>query len=186
MSAADRDGGGRTALLVIDVLNDYDHPDGDALRPSAHAAAPVIGRLIDEAHARDVLVVHVNDQHDRWDIGAEDLVALARRGSPDELVDPIVPREGSPFLLKARHSAFYATPLEYLLERAGVARVVLTGQVTEQCILYSALDAYVRHLDVVVPRAAVAHIDEELAAAALRMMEANLHAEVVDEQVDWG
>ena len=52
------------------------------------------------------------------------------------------------------------------------------GQVTEQCVLYSALDAYVRHFEVVVPRDAVAHIDEELADAALRMMESNMRAEI--------
>jgi nicotinamidase-related amidase len=57
---------------------------------------------------------------------------------------------------------------------------VLVGQVTEQCILYSALDAYIRHLDVVVPRDAVAHIFDDLAEASLTMMERNMHAEVCD------
>jgi nicotinamidase-related amidase len=55
--------------------------------------------------------------------------------------------------------------------------LILTGQVTEQCILYSALDAYVRHFEVVVPRDAVAHIHEDLAEAALRMMRSNMRAE---------
>jgi nicotinamidase-related amidase len=55
---------------------------------------------------------------------------------------------------------------------------VLIGQVTEQCILYSALDAYIRHHDVVVPRDAVAHIHEHLADAALELMEINMDAEV--------
>ena len=61
-----------------------------------------------------------------------------------------------------------------------VERVVLAGQVTEQCILYSALDAYIRHFDVTVPRDAVAHIHEDLADAALRMMETNMSADVVE------
>jgi nicotinamidase-related amidase len=56
---------------------------------------------------------------------------------------------------------------------------VLTGQVTEQCILYSALDAYVRHFDVAVPPDAVAHIHGDLADAALKMMERNMRAELV-------
>ena len=55
---------------------------------------------------------------------------------------------------------------------------MLIGQVTEQCILYSALDAYIRHLDVVVPRDAVAHIHDHLADAALELMEINMSAEV--------
>jgi nicotinamidase-related amidase len=79
-------------------------------------------------------------------------------------------------VIKARHSVFYSTPLEYLLATQGIGRVVLTGQVTEQCVLYSALDAYVRNFRVAVVQDAVAHIDEELAQAALRMMERNMRA----------
>jgi nicotinamidase-related amidase len=55
---------------------------------------------------------------------------------------------------------------------------VLAGQATEQCILYSALDGYVRHFEVVVPRDGVAHIYEHLANAAFEMMERNMHAQV--------
>jgi nicotinamidase-related amidase len=81
-------------------------------------------------------------------------------------------------VVKARHSVFYETPLEYLLRQQEIERIVLTGQVTEQCILYSALDAYIRHLDVAVATDAVAHIHEDLARAALRMMEINMRAEL--------
>jgi nicotinamidase-related amidase len=70
------------------------------------------------------------------------------------------------------------TPLEYLLSQKGIDHLVLAGQVTEQCILYSALDAYVRHLRVTVPPDGVAHIHEDLAGAALRMMERNMRAEL--------
>ena len=58
--------------------------------------------------------------------------------------------------------------------------MVLIGQVTEQCVLYSALDAYIRHLQVVIPPDATACIHEDLARAALRMMELNMDAEIVD------
>lgn len=75
---------------------------------------------------------------------------------------------------------FYATPLDYLLGRLGTQRVVLPGEVTEQCILYSALDAYIRHFDVIVAADAVAHIDAELGHAALQMMERNMGAHLAD------
>ena len=78
------------------------------------------------------------------------------------------------------------TPLEYLLRQSGIDRITLAGQVTEQCILHSALDAYVRHFQVVIARDTVAHIHEDLADAALRMMATNLRADVratADEQV---
>jgi nicotinamidase-related amidase len=81
-------------------------------------------------------------------------------------------------VVKARHSVFYETPLGYLLRQEEIGRIVLTGQVTEQCIMYSALDAYIRHLDVAVATDAVAHIHEDLAQAALKMMQRNMAAEL--------
>jgi nicotinamidase-related amidase len=81
--------------------------------------------------------------------------------------------------MKARHTIFYMTPLGYLPWQREVERLVLIGQVTEQCILYSALDAYVRHYEVTVPIDGVAHIHETLADAALGMMQRNMDAELV-------
>jgi len=78
-----------------------------------------------------------------------------------------------------RHSAFFSTALAYLLGQRNVERVILAGQVTEQCILYTALDAYVRHLEVAVPEDAVAPIDPELGDAALEMMRRNMRAEIL-------
>lgn len=86
------------------------------------------------------------------------------------------------FVVKARHSIFYETQLEYLLRQQKIERIVLTGQVTEQCILYSALDGYVRHFAVGVPHDAVAPIYDDLAAAALQMMERNMDADVSDAE----
>jgi nicotinamidase-related amidase len=92
-------------------------------------------------------------------------------------VRPILPPPGAAFMTKARHSTFYETPLDYLLRSKEIERLVLVGQVTEQFILYSALDAYVRHYQVSVPHDAVAHIHPELARAALQMMRRNMRAE---------
>ena len=86
--------------------------------------------------------------------------------------------DGVPFLPKGRHSVFYQTPLDHLLQVQGVKRLVMCGQVTEQCIFYSALDAYLRGYEVDIPRDAVAHIVPEFAEAALGMAEKNLHAEI--------
>lgn len=93
-------------------------------------------------------------------------------------MEPIRPDDDSLFVIKARHSIFYQTPLEYLLGQHGIGRIILCGQVTEQCVLYSALDAHIRHLTVAVPYDAVAHIHGDLAHAALRMMERNMNVEI--------
>ena len=167
-----------TALLVVDMLNRYDHPDSEPLMRSVRKVVPVIAQLVADAREQGVNVVYVNDNGGDWTAGRRELVEAARQGPDRELIDSIVPPPDAPLVIKARHSIFYSTAAEYLLRQHGHERLVLTGQVTEQCILYSALDAYVRHFDVVVPRDAVAHIHEDLADAALRMMERNMRAHI--------
>ena len=168
----------RAALIVIDMLNPYEHEDAEALMASVREAITPLSELIAAARGQGLLTVYVNDNHGDWSAGPHDLAQRALDGAAPELVEPIVPPPDAPFISKARHSIFYATLLEYFLRREQVQRLVLTGQVTEQCILYSALDGYVRHFEVIVPRDSVAHIDPELADASLRMMETNMHATV--------
>jgi nicotinamidase-related amidase len=168
-----------TALIVVDMLNTYDHQDADLLAASVREQLPQIVDLRDRARAReDTLLVYVNDNYDAWDAGRQELVDRALEGEHPELVEPIAPRSPVPFIPKGRHSIFYQTAIDHLLRVEEVQRVVLVGQVTEQCVLYSALDAYMRGYDLVVPPDAVAHIHEDLAKAALEMMELNMHAEL--------
>jgi nicotinamidase-related amidase len=170
----------RRALVVIDMINTYDHEDAERLRESAEEVVPVLGTLVERARDAGAPVIYVNDNFGEWRSDHRALVEEAVSGEHGSLVEPIVPDEDAMFVVKARHSIFYETPLEYLLDQEDIEEVVLTGQATEQCILYSALDAHIRHIPVIVPRDAVAHIHEDLAEAALRMMEVNMEAEVVD------
>ena len=165
----------RTALIVIDMINAYDFPDAEKVVPSAGDAVPVIEQAI---AGHDGPVIYVNDNFGHWRSHRDQLVEEALEGEQPELVEPIKPADDALFVIKARHSIFYQTPLEYLLNQEDVGNVILTGQVTEQCILYSALDAYIRHFDVRVPPDAVAHIHEDLADAALQMMERNMKADL--------
>ncbi|CAM3034800.1 cysteine hydrolase family protein [Mycobacterium simiae] len=168
-----------TAVLVVDMMNNYQHPDAEVLIPNVAKIIDPLADLVRRARdSDDVDLIYVNDNYGDFTAGFDDLVESACNGERPDLVEPIVPRDGTRVMTKVRHSAFYATPLAYLLNRLETERLILTGQVTEQCILYSALDAYVRHLQVVIPTDAVAHIDEELGAAALKMMESNMSAEL--------
>jgi nicotinamidase-related amidase len=160
------------------MLNAYDHPDAQQLSRSVEARLPAMTSLVERAAAEDVPTIYVNDNFGAWNSNRDELLETVMRGEFRHLVEPIAPAEETLFVVKARHSIFYQTPLEYLLEQNDVGRTVLIGQVTEQCVLYSALDAYIRELDVVVPRDAVAHIHEHLADAALELMERNMRAEI--------
>ncbi|TRW88405.1 cysteine hydrolase [Mycolicibacterium sp. 018/SC-01/001] len=171
-----------TAILVIDMMNTYRHPDAEKLIPHVEPVVEPLSGLVAAAHERDdVDLIYVNDNYGDFSAGFSDIVRGALEGERPDLVKPIVPQQGLRVMTKVRHSAFYATSLAYLLTQLKPERLVLTGQVTEQCVLYTALDAYVRHFPVVVPRDAVAHIDPELGDAALQMMEQNMSAEILDE-----
>lgn len=86
-------------------------------------------------------MIYVNDNFGEWRSHHGELLDHALAGPHARLVEPIKPDSDSLFVLKTRHSIFFETPLEYLLRQQGLTRLVLVGQVTEQCVLYSALDA---------------------------------------------
>jgi len=167
------------AVIVIDMLNPYDHEDADQLADHVEQAVGPLGELIASAHDAEAHLIYVNDNHGDFGASRQDLVERALAGRRPDLIEPIIPPNHVDFMAKVRHSAFYSTTLDYLLHSRGVETVVLAGQVTEQCILYSALDAYVRHYAVRVPRDAIAGIDDELADAAIKMMQRNMHVELV-------
>ncbi len=168
----------RAALIVINMLNPYGHEHADLLAANAEPVVPVVAELVAGCDGFDL--VYVNDNYEDFSATRDDLVRQALEGERPDLVEPIVPPAGAEFLQKVRHSAFYSTALDHLLRERGIQQVVLTGQVTEQCILYTALDAYVRSFEIRVARDAVAHIDPELGEAALAMMERNMRVEIVD------
>ena len=172
----------KTALVITDMLNPYEHEDSEPLADSVREKLPAIVDLLERAQAApddEVMVIYANDNQDQWEAGRQELIERALSGKHPELVAPVAPREPVPFLAKGRHSVFYQTAFEHLLRSYDVECVVLAGQVTEQCILYSALDAYMRGFEIKVPTDAVAHIHEDLAEGALAMMERNMHAELM-------
>src|SRR3954454_23588879 len=169
----------KTALIVVDMVQTYDFEDAERLVSNVERIVDPLTELIRRAKREADHVIYVNDNFGDWHSERQRLVDEALAGEHAKLVEAVKPDDDATFIVKARHSIFYGTPLDYMLDSQGVERLVLTGQVTEQCILYSALDAHVRGRPTVVPRDCVAHIDDELARAALKMMQRNMQAEVV-------
>ena len=168
------------ALVVVDMLNTYEHPDGECCAERAREVLPAMRGAIESARTGDDDVIYVNDNYGLWSSDRAQLVDHVLERVPDtNLVEPLLPRDDDSFIFKARHSIFYETTLAYLLRELGAERLTLLGQVTEQCILYSALDAHVRHLGVRVVTDAVVAIEDSLGDAALAMMERNMAAELV-------
>src|SRR3954454_18046967 len=107
------------------MLNAYDHGNAEPLAESVREMLPGIVDLRRRAEEAGALVVYVNDNHDAWEAGREELIEKALDGEHPELVEPIAPREPVPFLAKGRHSSFYQTALDHLLRSAEIERLVL-------------------------------------------------------------
>jgi nicotinamidase-related amidase len=156
------------ALLVIDVLNDFDHDDGEALLASFRERGPAMARAIGLAREAGVPVIYVNDDRDRWDSDAPTLAREAADGPGGEIVRGLLPQPGDRVVLKHRYSAFDHTALELLLEAESTERVLLVGAATEGCVVQTALDAREHGLKATILVDACATTHEELEATALR------------------
>lgn len=168
------------ATVVVDMLNPYQHEDAEALAKQAAERIDSVRELIDLTQESDAQLVYVNDNYDDFTASSEDIKQKALEGRHPELVEPILPPDDALFVEKVRHSAFYESSLNHLLYVNEMQTVVLAGQVTEQCILYTALDAYIRGFSLRVVSDACIPLDDELGDAALRMMQRNMRAEIVD------
>jgi nicotinamidase-related amidase len=101
-----------TALIVIDMINTYQHADADALMPSVRAALPGLERLLGRARDTNTLTIYVNDTFGSWTSNSDELIRRVLAGPHADLVKPIVPDDESLFVVKVRHSIFFQTPLE--------------------------------------------------------------------------
>jgi nicotinamidase-related amidase len=164
---------GGSALLVIDMISGWDYPDAAPVLARALAIAPRVQRLAERCRAAGVPVIYASDNRGRWRSDQRELVRAAlaegREDTPGaRLTRALAPQGDDYFVLKPRHSAFFATPLELLLRDLGAARVVLAGVSADQCVLATAGDARMRQLDVVVPRDCVAAPTPARTRAAVR------------------
>ncbi len=168
----------RNVLLIIDMLTAWDYDGADQVAVGADMAVSAINR-VRSRQGDDLRVVHANDLDGTFHGSRESTFALAMAGRHPELVAPLEPEPHEDFVHKGQHSAFYGTPLAHLLKVCEAKQVVLAGQVTEQCVLYTALDAHVRGYDVVFLEDGCLSQDAELGRAAQEMIRRNMGGKII-------
>ena len=166
-------------LLILDMISDFAFEGGVKAARAALPVARRIARLRARAKTARIPVVYANDALGRW---RSDFPALVRhcerpasRGA--DVVQALPPAADDYCVLKPKHSAFFATPLETLLQYLGVKRLILTGVSSHQCVLFTANDAYVRDLELVIPRDCIAARTPQDTRLALRYFESVLSAD---------
>lgn len=166
------------ALLLIDVINDLEWPDGEKILKPALEMTGNIGGLLAGARAAGMPVIYVNDNFGRWRSDFRRLVKHCLvpgiRGKP--IVERLRPEPQDYFVLKPRHSGFYGSCLDILLRALGVRTLILTGLAGNLCVLYTANDAYMRGYGLIVPKDALASNSEAENSQALEQMRTYLKA----------
>ena len=147
------------ALLLIDVISDFDFDKGDELLKNALPAARALAELKKKAKRAKIPVIYVNDNFGRWQSDFKNLLEHCLSAKGCEIARLLKPDDDDYFVLKPKHSGFYSTTLDLLLEYLKAKTLILTGVTTDICILFTANDAYMRDFDLIVPRDCVAAVD---------------------------
>lgn len=170
-----------TVLLLIDFLNVMDFGSASALAPHALRAAARARALKDRLARSHVPAIYANDNFGEWDSDVDAIVqaCIARGGAARRLVELLAPADGDRFVLKPRHSAFFGTPLEFLLQDIGAKRLVITGLTTDSCVMFTAHDAYLRDYRIWIPSDCVAAATPQISRTSLAHMQRVLKASTV-------
>ncbi len=152
----------KDALLLIDVINDFDHDDGDRLLASFRERLTGLRRLIGRSRSAGLPVIYANDMLGCWDSDAPGLVRRAAAGRGGDVMRELTPADSDRVVLKPRYSAFDHTPLVLLLRELEIERLLLAGAATERCLVQSAIDARELGFKVTIVADACAAVDEEL------------------------
>ncbi len=149
----------QTALIVVDMQNDFVKPGGALVVPTAAATIPAVGRLLALARAAGMRVFFTQDTHQEGDIEFPIWGPHVLRGTWGwQIVEELAPRPGERVLEKLRYDGFFGTPLDHELRLAGVHSVIVCGTVANICVLHTAGSAALRGYRVILPVDAVSAI----------------------------
>ena len=167
------------ALLLIDVINDLEFDGGEELLQHALPMAEQIAELKKRARQAEIPIIYVNDNFGKWQ---SDFNKLLKHCLEDDvrgkhLAEILSPDEDDYFVLKPKHSGFFSTTLDTLLDYLKARTLILTGVAANICVLFTANDAYMRDFNLIIPRDCVASNTVEENEHALKLMEQVLKAD---------
>ncbi len=161
-----------TAVIVVDMQNDFAHPQGKLFVPTAPATIEPIRRLVSSARASGAMVIYTQDTHYEGDPEFKIWGEHARYGTWGwEIVEELKPEEGKDIVIrKTRYDGFYGTPMDDLLRIYGIKNLVVVGTVANICVLHTAGSAALRWYKVYVPMDGISALNDFDYYAALRQI----------------
>jgi len=170
----------KVALLLIDVVNDLEFEGGKQLLKHALPMANRIADLKRRCKENGIPTIYVNDNFGRWQSDFKKLLShcLDAEVIGKPMVEKVKPDEDDYFVLKPKHSGFFSSTLDTLLEYLQAETLILAGIAGNICVLFTANDAYMRDFNLIVPSDCVASNTERENEEALRLMASVLKANI--------
>ncbi len=173
-----------TAVIVVDMQNDFVKPGGKLVVPTAKDTIPSIRRLLEKAWERNILIIYTKDTHYKRDPEFEIWGEHVVKGTWGwEIVDELKPSENDIVVEKTRYDGFYGTPIDDLLRVYGIRYVVIVGTVANICVLHTAGSAALRWYKVIVPLDGISALNDFDYYVALRQIDF-LYKGILVESVD--
>ncbi|MBH0167646.1 cysteine hydrolase [Fictibacillus sp. 7GRE50] len=166
------------AMLIIDVINDFNFPEAPLLLKTSAPIADKILELKNRAKKENIPIIYVNDNFGQWQSDKHKLVDYCTTQSGGEFVKKLQPDDDDFFVVKPKHSGFFSTPLSTLLNELGIQTLILCGVAGNICVLFTANDAYMRGFTLFAPSDCSASNIEEDNERALILMEKTLNADI--------
>lgn len=176
----------KPALLIIDMINDFNFTHGEILSHKASTILDSILELKGYFYNNNWPIIYINDHYKVWKADLERIIQFCSNERSQSIIERIAPREEDYFLIKPKHSAFYGTALESLLQELEVSSLVLTGIAGNICVLFTANDAYMREYTLHVPKDCIASNNDEDNDYALIMMKEVLKARIEPSTIIFG
>lgn len=171
---------GKVAFLIIDMLNDFVLEGAVLEVPATRKIIPTLKKRIEKARKKKIPIIYICDSHAKDDKEFEIWPPHAIKGTEGaQVVKELSPKEGDYLIEKTTYSGFYNTGLEALLKKLSLKELIVTGTVTNICVMYTVSDAIFRGYKVKVLKDCVAAVNEEDHQFALRQMKNILRAEII-------
>jgi nicotinamidase-related amidase len=167
-----------TAVIFIDLINDFQFDGGEKLRSHTEEILPNLIKLRHIAKKYQLPVIYVNDHYGLWQTDAHSIVMHCTNEMNDHMIEQIKPTANDFFFIKPQHSAFFQTPLKSLLDELGKTTLILAGIAGDICVLFTAKDAYMHKFSMHIPKNCMASEEKNGNDYALYLMESVMKAKI--------
>lgn len=167
-----------TAVLFVDLINDFNFVGGEKLLSNTMEILPNLIKLKSFAKENDLPVIYVNDHYGLWQADFNKIIEYCTNENSKELIESMKPDDSDYFLIKPQHSAFFQTPLQSLLTDLNRNTLIIAGIAGDICILFTAKDAYMYQMDLYIPKNCMASEEKENNDYALYLMRSVMKADI--------